>query len=116
MLLLQQKQSSNTHSSYLLLCSIYLFLIPLLLSPILIVKALYDIYGKGIKLNNYAFLPISTYVPKADLERFFLYPFVYTEDSESTAARARVAQSYLEAFQRTEPFAKVLFIKESKQE
>jgi hypothetical protein len=87
-----------------------------LLSPILIIKALYEIYWKEIKLNNYAFLPITTYVPRTDLEKFFLYPFVYTEDSESTAARARVAQSYLEAFQRTEPFAKVLFIKESKQE
>jgi hypothetical protein len=76
-----------------------------ILSPFIICKYIWNIFYDKMEIPMWGFLPLSTYVPNGDLEVFFLGPFCYKEDQGSIDARARVAQSYLEAFQRTAPLA-----------
>jgi len=62
---------------------------------------MWDTFKEGKVIPNYSFLPISTYVPTGDLEKLVLGPFCYVPDQASVDATAKVAQMYLEAFQRT---------------
>jgi len=77
------------------------FIYGTILFPVLIVKYIWDTFKEGKKIHNYGFLPISTYVPTGDFEKLILGPFCYVPDQESVDATAKVAQQYLEAFQRT---------------
>jgi hypothetical protein len=81
------------------------FMYGCILSPLIIIKYIADLYYYNTPVPIWGFLPLSTYVPNGDMEAFFLSPFCYKEDQGSIDARARVAQSYLEAFQRTAPLA-----------
>lgn len=81
------------------------FMYGCILSPIIIIKYVLNIYYFNIPVPMWGFLPLSTYVPNGDMETFFLSPFCYKEDQGSIDARAKVAQNYLEAFQRTAPLA-----------
>jgi hypothetical protein len=63
-----------------------------------ILMMIYRKYWLQIKLHSYAFLPISTYVPRGNLENLFLGFFCYTEDEHSIAATAAVEAMYSKAF------------------
>ena len=63
---------------------------------------LYDIYVNKKRLIYYSFLPLSTYQPSGDLEKFFLGPFCYTENQESQAAKMAVEALYSKAFQKSQ--------------
>ena len=65
-------------------------------------KGLYDKYVNKKKLEFYSFLPLSTYHPTGDLEKFFLSPFCYSETQESQAARAVVESLYSTAFTKSQ--------------
>jgi hypothetical protein len=63
---------------------------------------LYDIYVNKKRLIYYTFLPLSTYEPTGDLEKFFLKPFCYTENQDSQAAKMAVEALYSKAFQKSQ--------------
>jgi len=65
-------------------------------------KGLYDKYINKKKLEFYSFLPLSTYHPTGDLEKFFIGPFCYSETQESQAARAVVQSLYSTAFTKSQ--------------
>jgi hypothetical protein len=65
-------------------------------------KGLYDKYINKKKLEFYSFLPLSTYHPTGDIEKFFLAPFCYSETQESQAARAVVESLYSTAFTKSQ--------------
>jgi len=65
-------------------------------------KGLYDKYINKKKLEFYSFLPLSTYHPTGDIEKFFLSPFCYSETQESQAARAVVESLYSTAFTKSQ--------------
>lgn len=65
-------------------------------------KGLYDKYINKKKLEFYSFLPLSTYHPTGDLEKFVVGPFCYSETQESQAARAVVESLYSTAFTRSQ--------------
>jgi FtsZ-interacting cell division protein YlmF len=77
------------------------FIYGTILFPVLIIKYMWDTFKEGKEIKNYSFLPISTYVPTGDFEKLVLGPFCYVPDQSSVDATAKVAQEYLEAFQRT---------------
>lgn len=57
-------------------------------------RAIYRVYVKKETLPNYTFLPLSTYTPNGDFERFFIGPFCYTKDAYSGNAQAEVKALY----------------------
>jgi hypothetical protein len=65
-------------------------------------KALYDIYWKGETLPNYAFIPISTFVPEGNLEKILLGPFCYQDDEYTKAARITVENLYKSAHTKSQ--------------
>jgi hypothetical protein len=59
-------------------------------------------YYYNISNINYAFLPVSTYVPATDAEKILLKPFCYKEDQHSTAEKAAVDLLYKTAFEKSQ--------------
>ena len=76
------------------------FIYGTLIFPVLIGKHIWDTFKEGKITPNYAFLPLSTYVPNGEFEKLILGPFCYTPDQTTVDATAKVAQQYLEAFQK----------------
>jgi len=60
-------------------------------------KSFIDTYYFEKVQHFYAFLPLSTHVPKGNLENVFLYPFCYVEDQFSIEARKTVETLYANA-------------------
>jgi hypothetical protein len=58
-------------------------------------------YWFGLPNHNYAFLPLSTYVPVTDAEKILLKPFCYVEDINYAAAKAAVDLLYSSAYERS---------------
>jgi hypothetical protein len=58
-------------------------------------------YWYGLPNFNYAFLPVSTYVPVTDAEKILLKPFCYLEDKNYAAAKAAVDLLYSSAYERS---------------
>jgi len=79
--------------SFLYGCIFFFFVIP---------KSLYEKYWLKQELHGYTMLPLSTYVPRGDLEYYLMGAFCYTDDSYSVAARKAVETLYFEAFKKSQ--------------
>jgi len=58
-------------------------------------------YWYGLPNHNYAFLPVSTFVPRTDAEKILLKPFCYVEDANYAAAKAAVDFLYSNAYAKS---------------
>ena len=93
--------ASNAAIGYNVPFRILSFIYGVIFSIWVVPKALYDVYWKGKTLPYYTFFPLSTHIPRGDLEKIFIGGFCYTEDEASGAARAAVINLYTDAFSKS---------------
>jgi hypothetical protein len=64
-------------------------------------KCLYEIYWLNKPIPDYAFLPLTTYMPVGNLEYLFFGPFSYIEDANIGSAHTEVMELYKKGFAKS---------------
>ena len=64
-------------------------------------KCLYEIYWLNKPIPDYAFLPLTTYMPVGNLEHLFFGPFSYIEDANIGSAHNDVIELYKKGFAKS---------------